>query len=574
MEKNSKYLFDNVNPISIFSNEKPNIELKNEKEIIEANSMNKILNVAKKRFIFLFLLVIFFYGFISFSLFEISMNQISESNNEKAVTKTKNRGIIFDREKNIISATIPTFDLYLDTSKIINFEKTKSEILKIFPSKKKFFEKYLSEKKYILVSKHLTSDQKFQINKIGEPAFKFHKSTKRVYPQNNLFSHVTGFMSKFGTAQSKLEKSFNTKLNNGEDLQLTLDLKIQNIVYEELKAAKEIFNAKSALSLILDVNNGEILSMVSLPDFNPNHPSQIKPFTENNLITNARYEMGSTIKMFNAALIFENDMITNNEVFKIPKCYNVTKTKSICDETKFEKSITFDEIFIHSSNVGSILLLEKSSLSQQQNFLKKIGFESKLNLNGLNVLDNNLPGSKEWNEVLSKSISIGYGISITPLSLANSFATLVNGGFKINPTIIKGDSNLNERILKADTSKKINQLLTKIIEDGTGKKAKVQGINVGGKTGTAKKIRNNKGYFENKNITSFIGTFPIEKPEYLVFVLFDEPKDLKNKKKKFTGGSTAAPLFSKIVNRIVPVLKKNSIKDNKLQENEAFRNIK
>ena len=555
MNTKDKYNFENIRPSSVFTKRNFKVKIANDFNIIKASRLNRTLSLGKPRLVMLSVGIYIFFLFLSFNIFNISVNQkkINYVNNSKS--EIINRGKILDRNKNIISATIPTFDLYLDTKKIINIDNARKEIIKIYPEKEKFLENIFKKKKYILIDKHLSNEQRIKINEIGEPGFIFHSSEKRVYPQKNLFAHTTGFLSKFGKSQSKLEKSYDKYLKSGKDLNLTLDLRIQNVVYEEIKKGKEIFNASSAVGLVLNVNNGEIISMVSLPDYDPNYPSKIKPFTENNLITNARYEMGSTLKMFNAAMAFEHNLVDVEKLYEIPNKYQLTKNYIVKDESNFINPITFEEIYTNSSNVGNIIVLEQIGINKQKTFFKKLGFEDKLDLKGINVINNNFPQKENWNDILSKSISIGYGISISPLSLARSFASLVNGGKKINVKIIKSDKNKTIRVISEDTSSKINYILKKIIETGTGKRAMVSKIEVGGKTGTAKKSKNKMGYHDNKYITSFIGTFPIEKPKFLVFVLFDEPKDLSNKNRKFTGGTTAAPVFSKIVERIFPILK-------------------
>lgn len=554
MDKKNKYEFENIKPSSILSKENFEINFAEDVNIIKASRLRRSLEVGKLRLVIFSVGLSVIFLFLFFNIFNISLKKQQSSYLNSSKVENNKRGKILDRNNNIISATIPTFDLYLDTRKIINVEKTKKEIIKIYPEKEKFFENIFKKKKYILIDKHISIEKKIKINEIGEPGFIFHSSTKRVYPQNNLFAHTTGFLSKFGESQSKLEKSYDNYLNSGNDLNLTLDLKIQNIVYEEIKKGKEIFNANSAVGLVLNVNSGEILSMISLPDYDPNHPSKIKPFTENNLITNARYEMGSTLKMFNAAMAFEYNLIDTKKFYQIPKNYQLTQNYIVSDESKSLKPITFEEIYTSSSNVGNIIVLEKTGIKKQKDFFKKLGFEDKIDLKGLNVVNNNFPQKENWNDVLSKSISIGYGVSISPISLARSFATLVNGGRKIDVKIVKDGVTNSKRVISKDTSNKINYLLKRVIENGTGKKAMVSKIDVGGKTGTAKKSKNKKGYYDNKYVTSFIGTFPIDKPEFLVFVLFDEPKDIKNKNRKFSGGTTAAPVFSKIVDRIFPII--------------------
>ena len=260
----------------------------------------------------------------------------------------------------------------------------------------------------------------------------FEKSQKRIYPQHNLFSHVTGFLTKFYEPKSKLEKNLNHKLSSGGDIKISLDIKIQSIVHDELLKSMKKYEANSALALVMNVKNGEILSMVSLPDFDPNYPEKIKAYSENNLVTEARYEMGSTLKIFNAALAYEINSSVINNIFDVEFPYQITTNKNIVDEIKGEK-INFDDIFIKSSNIGSIKLLESIGFKEQISFFERIGLTDDVKISGLNIVSNNLPNY--WNETASKFISFGYGISISPISLASSFSTLVNGGFKIQPTI-------------------------------------------------------------------------------------------------------------------------------------------
>ena len=306
--------------------------------------------------------------------------------------------------------------------------------------------------------------------------------------------------------------------------------------------------------MLIDVTNGEIISMVSKPDYNPNHPITIKPFSENNLITEARFEMGSILKIYNAAMAFENNSIKDGSLYDVSKDYELTKTYKVKDSTKFLEPINFEKIFTHSSNIGSIKVFETLGREKQKLFLENIGLSEHTKVKGLSTIDNNLPDDDQWNEVISRSISYGYGLSITPLSLVTTFSSLVNGGYKIKPKIIDYHiSKKRERIVSKQTSLKINDLLRKVVENGTGTQANVKSLAIGGKTGTAKKSNKMGGYYENKVITSFLGVFPINKPKYLLLVLFDEPKKGLN---GFTpyGSNTAAPIFSKIVNQISPIL--------------------
>lgn len=567
MNNHSKFNFDNVSPRTISVNTTKKVRIKSHSTVLRSGNLQGVIERGKNIIFFIFLSINFIFLVIILNLLKGTVNAHNTSEKKKIeiITK-KNRGQILDREGNIISASILLKDLYLDSKKIIDKKNTEERLKIIFPKKHAdFFKNIFKKNEYKLIKKHLSKETEFEIKKIGEPGLIFQNSVKRVYPQNNLFSQSTGFMSRHGSPQSKLEKNLDKHLSNGENITLTLNLQVQNIIYQEIKKSMLKFNSKGAGAVLINVNDGEILSLVSLPDFDPNHPSLIKPFTENNLITTSRFEMGSTLKIFNAAMAYENNSINDKELFDVSNNYQLTKRHIIKDDFLSKEPINFETIFTKSSNIGSIQVLEKVGIEKQQIFLEKLGFKSSTNIKGLSTLENSLPDN--WNKEISKSISFGYGISMTPINLVKSFSVLVNGGYEIYPNIILEEKKRKEinRILDLKTSIKINKLLEKIVIEGTGKNAKVNGLNVGGKTGTAKKSHNGD-YSKDKIVTSFIGAFPISKPEYLLFIIYDEPKDLK-KINKFYGGNTAAPIFSNIVKKIAPILK---IKTNSIKKKIIF----
>ena len=560
-ERNNNLIFDNISPKKIFSGNNKSILFLDQGEIIKSNKINVALQKGKNKFFVIFFILLSSFFFITLTLFKLSVTSDKINISESSLEVT--RGKIVDRNDKIISASIPTLDLYIDGRKIINKKKTIENLKKIFNKKNdNFFKDIIKKKKYKLVSKHLSETEENEVRKLGEPGLIFHNSSRRIYPQDNLFSNVTGFISKFGVAQNKLEKFYDEELNKGLDIKLTLDLKIQNIIYQQLTESENYFLSKGSLGLLIDVTNGEIISMVSKPDYNPNHPITIKPFSENNLITEARFEMGSILKIYNAAMALENNSKAENKLFDVSRDYELTKTYRVKDSTKFLDPINFEKIFTHSSNIGSIKVYETLGRKTQKNFLKKIGFNDHTRIKGLSTIDNNLPNDEQWNEVISRSISFGYGLSITPLSLVTTFSSLVNGGYKIEPKIIDNLESDKERIISRQTSQKISHLLRKVVEEGTGKHAKVKNLGIGGKTGTAKKSNKIGGYYEDKVITSFLGVFPINKPKYLLLVLFDEPIKGLNSLTPY-GSNTAAPIFAKIVNQIAPILnlKKSEIND-------------
>lgn len=549
MDKSKDIIYENVIPVK--KEKTVNVKFKDSNDIILEERKKNLISSANKKNNLFFYIVSSFYIFII-----ISLHNIFFINDNLDITKKQrisDRGKILDRNGEIIATNIETKDLYLDTRKVLDSTDLKKKLKEIFPQKSNYFDKVFKKDQYIRIKQHLTSQELNSLRKIGDPAIKFHNSEKRIYLHHNLFSHITGFKS--SEIKSKVERNFNQILENGKDVKLSVDLRVQTIVYDELLKSLEKFDASSAVTIVMDVNNGEIISMVSLPDFNPNHPEDIKAFTENNLATEARYEMGSTLKIFNAALAFENNMQLEEKQFLINEGYQITYDKLIEDKHIKDKIINFDDIFTKSSNVGSIQLIEDIGKEKQKNFFIKMDFHNDVKINGLSTVKNKLPS--DWNDLASKFISYGYGISISPISLVSAYCSLVNGGFKINPKIHITDESNKEKVLKSLTSQKVNNLLRKIVEAGTGKNAKVNGLTVGGKTGTSRKLENGE-YSEKKVITSFIGTFPINEPKYIAFVLFDEPRRNTKEFLENFGGNTAAPTFSRIVRKVSPILNKNN----------------
>ena len=549
MDKSKDIFYENVIPVK--KEKTINVKFKDSNDIILEERKKNVISSANNKNNFFFYVVSSFYIFIIISLHNIFF--IKDDLNIVKKQSISDRGKILDRNGEIIATNIETKDLYLDTRKVLDSTDLKKKLKEIFPQRNSYFEKVFNKDQYIRIKQHLTPQELNSLRKIGDPAIKLHNSEKRIYLHHNLFSHITGFKS--SEIKSKVERNFNQILENGKDVKLSVDLRVQTIVYDELSKSLKKFDANSAVTIIMDVNNGEIISMVSLPDFNPNHPEDIKAFTENNLATEARYEMGSTLKIFNAALAFENNMQLEEKQFLINEGYQITYDKLIEDKHIKDKIINFDDIFTKSSNVGSIQLIENIGIEKQKDFFRKMDFHNNVKINGLSTVKNKLPN--DWDDLASKFVSYGYGISISPISLVSAYCSLVNGGFKINPKIDFAEKFDKKKVLKSLTSQKINNLLRKIVESGTGKNAKVNGLTVGGKTGTSRKLENGE-YSEKKVITSFIGTFPINKPKYIAFVLFDEPRRNTKEFLENFGGNTAAPTFSRIVRKVSPILNKNN----------------
>ena len=548
MNKSKKIKYDNIIP-KAFSYNSKFINFTDDQKLIKNNQVSEILNVGKKRLSIFSYLIFILMSLVVFKSFKYStknylFSKLPENKNSSM------RGMIIDRNNNIISGSILVKDLYLEPNKILDNVNFIDQIRLIFPGiKTNKINNIIKSGKYRLLKKHISKTEEIKILKLGEPALKFQESQKRIYPQNNLFSQITGFVSKYGIPKSKLERNQNQILEKGQNIYLTVDSKLQNIFHEELKSGMKNFNAKSAAAIMMNVNTGEIITMLSLPDYNPNFPNKIKPFSENNLITSARYEMGSTLKTFNVAMALQDDSSIKNQLFDVSEPYKLSKNYLVHDVVKLSNEASLNDIFVNSSNIGSIKIFDEIGHIKQKEFFSKLQIDKDLEIEGLKIIKNRLP--ENWNQLSGRSLSFGYGASLTPISLVSTYALLVNGGYYVKPKIIKNLETKKKKVLSENLSREIRELLHNVVINGSGKKAYVNGIAIGGKTGTARKT-NNKNYGD-KVITSFIGVFPITKPEYIIFILLDEPHNFNSE--NLYGGNTAAPIFSKILKRIAIDLK-------------------
>ena len=568
MNKSRKIKYDNIIPKTLTLDSKF-IDFTDNQKLIKNNQVSEILNVGKKRLSIFTYLIFILMALVIIKSFEYSTKNylfIKLSENKKFLI----RGMILDRNNNVISGSIPVKDLYLEPNKILDNINFVDQIKLIFPDINiNKINNIIKSGKYRLLKKHLSKTEEVKILKLGEPALKFQESQKRIYPQNNLFSQITGFVSKYGVPKSKLEKNQNQILEKGQNIHLTLDSKLQNIFYEELKRGMENFNARASAAMMMDVNTGEIITMLSLPDYNPNFPNKIKPFSENNLITSARYEMGSTLKTFNVAMALQGDISIKNQLFDVSKPYKLSKNYLVHDVVKLSNEANLNDIFVNSSNIGSIKIFDEIGHIKQKEFFSKLHVDKDLHIEGLKIIRNRLP--ENWNELSGRSLSFGYGASLTPISLVSTYALLVNGGYHVTPKIIKNLETKKKRVFSENLSRDVRELLHNVVINGSGKKAYVNGIDIGGKTGTARKT-NNKNYGD-KVITSFIGVFPINEPKYIIFILLDEPHKFNSE--ALYGGNTAAPIFSRILKRIAIDIKiypekKLEITKKKSLYNETF----
>jgi cell division protein FtsI (penicillin-binding protein 3) len=405
---------------------------------------------------------------------------------------------------------------------------------------------------------------------LGDKAIRPKEKLTRIYPQKNLFSHIIGQIDDDNNGISGLEKSFDEKLKQiKEPLRLTVDVDIQFLIREELLRFQKIFEAKGSAAILMNVNNGEIFSMVSLPDFDLNKRETIKDVNYINKITKGTYELGSVFKTFTVASGINEGLIEPyTEFLGSKKSISCGKNHKIEEyDNKIPADLTVEQILIKSGNVGSVRIVRKVGVKKHKSFLKTIGILDKIDFD---IEEVGRPMSIDWEESCKiETIAFGHGITTTILQLAKGYSIIANGGYKIKPTLIKKNldtTNTRKKVLKNDVSKKINSMLRKVVSEGTAKLVNVEGYQVGGKTGTAEQVINST--YSNNKINTIASVFPTENPKYVLVVMLESTKNNKEYVYTYRDGSgfklkgsprntagwTSVEAAGKIIDKIGPIL--------------------
>jgi cell division protein FtsI (penicillin-binding protein 3) len=465
-------------------------------------------------FVFFILAVIF-----SSKVILLSIKKIPEI---QKVTKKENfRSSILDKDGNILAKSVPIINLGINPNLVINKEKLLISLKLIFPNKN--FEDEMYGKKFFYVKKKVSPKKLEQILLLGDKSFIQEESIARVYPNGNLFSHVIGQIDNDNNGISGIEKTFDYELTTSkEPLKLTLDKDLQYLIKEELLKSRDIFQNIGSAAVLMDINNGNILSMISLPDFDLNKREKISDKKYINRATKGVYEFGSVFKTFTLAAGLQYNVIEPDTEFRDLKKRITCAGNSISEyDDKIPSDLTAEEILIRSGNIGSVRIAEKVGIENYNEFLKKIGIISNLEFDIQEV------GSTQigrWGKCKLATVSFGHGIATTLLQLSKAYSIISNGGYDITPTLIKKDRLKRQRILNDNLSETINPILRKIVstKEGTAGFANVKGYEVGGKTGTADQP--SEGGYSKKKINTFTSVFPTSDPKFVLAVMLDEPK--------------------------------------------------
>ena len=450
-------------------------------------------------------------------------------------SKTDNlqRRNIVDSNNIVLAQSIRTYNLYLRPKKIKNKENILIKLKIIFPELNfQKLRKRLNTSNTFIVKRNLTPSQYNMVIQLGEPSIELELSETRIYPHKNLFSHIIGQVDVDNNGISGLEYFFDEELKNknllNKPLKLSLDSTIQYIVRDVLLNSLDLFKAKGASAVIINVNNGKIISLVSLPDYDLNKRSKLASNNFVNKNTMGLYEFGSVFKIFTIANAIDQNKIDVNTQFKnLPSQLSCGKFKiNEYEYSKDKKNLNTENILVKSSNIGSIRIVQETGLVSHQKFLKKIGL---LDKSKIEISEKSTPNKIRWGKCNTLTSSFGHGVNTSLLQLTNAYAAITNGGYLINNSLLEDKITKKKQVISKDTSRIINRILRANVDKnnstkGSGRKADIEGYFVGGKTGTARKpLKNRKGYSKN-TINTFSAIFPYQSPKYAISVLLDEPK--------------------------------------------------
>ena len=547
------------------------ITIENQQNDFSYKKNKSNLNINFNRISFIFF--IFFFIFLIYSIHLIHLgSRKAKLEDIKGIDQISNklyRADIVDRSQKYLAKTVSSIDIGISPSKIIDEEKLLLNLRYIFPDKDYTkIRKRIKDDKFFYFEKKISQENYEKLMEIGDKSIESRDNLIRIYPQKNLFSHIIGQIDNDNNGISGLEKSFDQNLKKTKRfVQLTVDRDIQYLIRNELTKFNKIFNTKGSAAILMNVNNGEILSLVSLPDFDPNKREKITDVNFINRVTKGVYEFGSVFKTFTLAAAFNEKIIEpKTEFVNLPKSLTCAGFPIREYNEKLPTNLTSEEILIRSGNIGSVKIAQEIGEEKYKSFLSKLGILEKINFD---IEEIGKPIKFNWGKCPLATASFGHGITTTLLQVVKAYSIIVNGGFDIKPVLIKSKKkNERKKIINEEVSKKILPILRKIVttEDGTAKLANVAGYEIGGKTGTANKTK--KGVYTNKKINTFISVFPTSKPKFILAIMLDEPeinkdyiyeyRDGSNFKLKGsprnTAGWNSVEVTGHIVDKIGPIL--------------------
>lgn len=475
---------------------------------------------------------------------------------------------ILDRNGEILATDVKAASLYAEPRKLIDKDEAIELLTATLPDLDpgEVRDRLSSRKGFVWLKRELTPKQQRDVFKLGLPGVGFLRENKRVYPTGRDVSHLIGLvnidnqgiagMEKWldGNGLADLHRAGFATDRQQEPIELAVDLRVEHALRDELVKAKEKFRAKAASGIVSNVHTGEIVAMVSLPDFDPNNPKEANDPDRINRLTTGVYEMGSTFKAFTLAMALDSGKTTLNSMWDTRTPLQYGKFR-IHDDHPLGRAINTKEVFTYSSNIGAARIALSQGIEAHKAFLAKMGQMTRLRTELPESASPILP--RHWGELNTVTIAFGHGIAVAPLQAVMGIDALMNGGYLIPPTFLKRTKadamKLAKRVIKQETSDKMRFLMRLNAEIGTARKADVPGYYIGGKTGTAEKVINGR-YAKKKVLNAFTAIIPADNPQYQLLVMLDEPQALPETHGFITSGWNAVPTGGKVIARIAPLL--------------------
>ena len=470
------------------------------------------------------------------------------------------RAEVVDRNGVVLATRRPIESLFADPSLVKNPKRLLRRLARLLPKLNAAQRKDLlprladRSKRFVWIAREVPAARAAKIRALKHPALAFRREWRRTWPHGAVVGHIVGYTDVDGRGLAGIERKFNSRLNDDRaPLRLSIDIRVQMALRDVIAATVRKFRAKGGSALMLDVRTGELLGMVSWPDFEPSAPGKAPKTARFNRNTLGVYEMGSTFKIFTVALAYDSGLYREGDRVDARRPIRIRKF-SIRDYHAKRRWLTIREVFIHSSNIGSAKIAMRAGKRRLQDFLRKLGLMTTPPLELPEVGTPLIP--RYWRPVHTMTIAFGHGMAVSPIQLAAAVAGVANGGAWRPATLLKRDAAklpTARQVVSQSTSFRMRSLLRMVVEKGTGRKAEAPGYRVGGKTGTAEKA-SRRGYRRNKLLSSFVGVFPVDNPRYVVLVTVDEPRGTKETHGYATGGWVAAPAVREIVLRTAPIL--------------------
>lgn len=527
------------------------------------------------------LLVLGFAFFCAFGLIGLRMAELAASMPQEPRAAVAGNPIIgqradiVDRNGRLLATNLATHALYAHPRDMLDPAAAAAGLAAIFPDldAEALLQEFTGQRRFLWIRRQISPEQMQAVHDIGSPGLLFGPREMRLYPNGPIAAHVLGGASygREGVASAEVigvagvERQFDAALrdpaNEGAPLQLSLDLSVQAVTEQVLAGGMGIMNAKGASSVLMDIHTGEVLALASLPDFDPNdRPAPLTSGDQSdsplfNRAVQGVYELGSVFKIFTTAQAMELDLITPETIVDTsgPLTWGRFRIRDFRD---VGPRLSATDVIVESSNIGTARIAMQIGAERQRAFLDGLGFLAPTGLELIEAPTGRPLLPRNWSEISTMTISYGHGLSSSPVHLAAGYASLLNGGTRVTPTLLRRDQVApGPRVVSAEVSAAARAMLREVVRRGTASFAEVPGYRVGGKTGTADKPRpEGGGYYEDKVIATFAAVFPADDPRYVLVVTLDEPIETSGAEPRRTAGWTAVPVAAELIRRTAPLL--------------------